>query len=81
MTRPLLALRGLRPVITRAARREVVASTTPSYQRSNAFQDAIKLRQKALSIDHTFAPIVRTNRLLIAALPNKTDTQTTRCPV
>lgn len=78
---PLLALRGLRPVITRAARREVVASTTPSYQRSNAFQDAIKLRQKALSIDHTFAPIVRTNRLLIAALPNKTDTQTTRCPV
>lgn len=78
---PVFILRGLRRAIPRAARREVVTSTTPSYQRSNAFQDTIRLRQKALSIDHTLAPIARNNRLLIAALPARTDTQTANCPV
>lgn len=78
---PLWVLRSLRIAIPRAARREVVASTTPSFQRSNAFQDAIRLRQKALSIDHTFVPIVRNNRLLMATVPARGDDHTAHCPV
>lgn len=78
---PVVEFRLSRFVVPRAARREVVASTSPSFQRSNAFQAAVKLRQKALAIDHTFAPIVRTNRLLVASLPTKMDSLTANCPV
>ncbi len=78
---PIFALRTLRFIIPRTARKEVVANTTPSYQRSNAFLEAVKLRRKALSIDHTFAPIVRTNRLLMATVPTRIDSQSAHCPV
>lgn len=78
---PILVLRTIRFIIPRAARKEVVNNTTPSYQRGSAFLEAIKLRRKALSIDHTFAPIVRTNRLLIATVPTRMDSQKANCPV
>lgn len=78
---PITLLRTIRFVVPRASRREVVRDTTPSYQRSNAYSGAIKLRQKALAIDHTFTPIVRTNRLMAASLPGRSDHQIARCPV
>lgn len=64
---PLAGL--LRPLISRAAHREVLHNTTASYQCSNAFTETIRLRQKALDIDHTLIPVVRTNRLLAGSGP------------
>ncbi|BAU94686.1 hydrolase [Corynebacterium suranareeae] len=58
--------------VTRAARREIVSNTSPSYQRSNAFIETVLLRKKALSIDRTTTPIIRTNRYLVGSVPNKT---------
>lgn len=58
--------------ITSAARREIVNNTSSSYQRSNAFTETVLLRKKALSIDHTITPIIRTNRYLVGSIPSKT---------
>ena len=78
---PTAMLRPARLLIPRAARQEVLIHTTPPFQRSRAFTEAVKLRQKALSIDHTFTAIIRTNRLLVASLPLKLSNQVARCPV
>lgn len=78
---PTAMLRPARLLIPRAARQEVLTHTTPPFQRSRAFTEAVKLRQKALSIDHTFTAIIRTNRLLVASLPLKLSNQVARCPV
>ncbi|GAB3597722.1 Soluble epoxide hydrolase [Corynebacterium faecale] len=78
---PTAVLRPARMLIPRAARQEVLTHTTPPFQRSRAFAEAVKLRQKALSIDHTFTAIVRTNRLLMASLPSKLSNQVASCPV
>lgn len=67
--------------ITSAARREISANTSPSYQRSNAFSDTVRLRKKALSIDHTTTPIIRTNRYLTGSLPSKNMRSTVSSPV
>lgn len=78
---PVALLRPVRVLVPRAARKEVVTHTTPPYQRSRAFAEAVKLRQKALSIDHTFSAIIRTNRVLTAALPARVSHQLAHCPI
>lgn len=78
---PSVVLRPVRIVVPRAARREVVLNTTPSYQRGKAFSQAVKLRQKALAIDRTFTAVIRTNRLLVATAPIRRNQQTAHCPV
>ncbi|ANE03025.1 alpha/beta fold hydrolase [Corynebacterium crudilactis] len=78
---PTLLHKAFHFSVSRVARREIANNTSPSYQRSNAFTDTVRLRKKALSIDHTTTPIIRTNRYLVAGLPSKNARNTISAPV
>ncbi|ALC04783.1 hypothetical protein CDES_01560 [Corynebacterium deserti GIMN1.010] len=67
--------------IPRAARREITTNTSASFQRSKAFKDLVRLRKKALSIDHTMTPIIRSNRYLVGAMPSKNTHEGIDAPV
>ncbi|WP_042392391.1 alpha/beta fold hydrolase [Corynebacterium callunae] len=76
---PLHRLAGIS--IPRAAQLEITRNTSVSFQRSNAFREIVKLRKKALGIDHTRGPIVRSNRFLTGTVPAKYTKTTVSVPV